>query len=241
MGRQLAWLSPAVVVVAGATLVASIAFVRRMLRHHDPLIPVGVLRDRTVTVASWLGFTLGVAVFALVGYLPTIVQTVLGIPATESGALLLALILGMMLTVFASASWIARTGRYRRLPAVGCALGAVALAALSGLDPTWGLVRTAAWVCLLGIGVGCFMQLVTTMAQDAVSAAHVGSATSTVSLVRELGVTIGAATIGSVLAAHTESATLFLVLAGILATGGAVSFLLPHKDFAAATGHLTGG
>jgi MFS family permease len=191
-------------------------------------------------VASWLGFTIGVAVFALVGYLPTIVQTVLGVRATASGALLLALIVGMMLTVFASGSWIARTGRYRRLPAVGCALGAAALGALSGLDPTWSLARTAAWVCLLGVGVGCFMQLVTTMAQDAVPTSHIGSATSTVSLVRELGVTIGAATIGGVLATHTESATLFLVLAGIMLTGGAVSFLLPHRDFAASPGHPTG-
>ena len=44
------------------------------------------------------------------------------------------------------------------------------------------------------------MMLVVTIAQDAVDAELVGSATSTVNLVRELGVTIGAATIGSVLA-----------------------------------------
>ena len=183
-----------------ATALCWALFVVRMLRHDDPLIPVGVLRNRLVVVACCLGFAVGAAVFALVGYIPTIVQEVLGMRPSSSGALLLALVLGMMLSTTTTAQWTARTGRYRRLPLAGCLTSAAALAWLSALDPTWSTWRTGVAIFVLGVGVGCFMMLVVTIAQDAVAAELVGSATSTVNLVRELGVTIGAATIGSVLA-----------------------------------------
>jgi MFS family permease len=218
-------------VLVAVTAIGGYAFARRMLRHHDPLIPVRVLRNRTVAVSSYLGFTVGVAVFALVGFLPTIVQTVLDVPATASGALVLALILGMMVTVFGSSAWIARTGRYRRLPLVGSVAATVAMVALSGLSASWSVLHTAAWVALLGAGVGCFMQLATTMAQEATPADHVGSATSTVSLCRELGVTIGAASIGAVLAASTDAGPVLLTLAVILASAGVASLLLPRHQF----------
>lgn len=213
------------------TVLATGVFVRRMLRHVDPLIPVGVLKDRTITVSTWLGLTIGVAVFALVGYLPTIVQTVLAVPATASGALLLALIVGMMASIFGTSALISRTGKYRRLPVLGCAVGAGAMTALSGLDASWSVLHTAAWVSVLGMGTGCYMQLVTTMAQDAAPREHVGSATSTVSLGRELGVTIGAASIGGALATQSDEGGLFLALAGVLALGAVVSLFLPHREF----------
>src|SRR3954452_2750195 len=122
-----------------------------MLHHPDPLIPVGVLRNRSVAVASGLGFVVGSACFALVGYVPTITESVLGLPPTASGALLLALVLGMMATTTTTAAWTARTGRYRRLPLVGCLIGATALALLAGLDRGWGVPRTAAAIALLGV------------------------------------------------------------------------------------------
>jgi EmrB/QacA subfamily drug resistance transporter len=231
VGPEGSWGQPAGAALL-LTVLASAVFVRRMLRHPDPLIPVGVLKDRTITVSTWLGLTIGVAVFALVGYLPTIVQTVLEVPATASGALLLALIVGMMATVFGTSALIARTGKYRRLPVFGCAVGAGAMVALSGLDATWSLLHTAVWVAVLGIGTGCYMQLVTTMAQDAAPAHHVGSATSTVSLGRELGVTIGAASIGSALATQADERGLFLTLAAVLVVGAVVSLLLPNHEFA---------
>ena len=229
------WLTPAGGGVAVVAVLASAVFVWRMLRHDDPLIPITVLRDRTIRVSSWLGFTVGAAVFALVGFLPTIVQTILEVPATASGALLLALILGMMASVFGTSALISRTGRYRRLPLVGCLVGAGAMLALSGLNAAWSLAHTAVWVGVLGVGTGCYMQLVTTMAQDAAPPELVGSATATVSLGRELGVTIGAASIGGALATRSDAGSLFLVLGGVLAVGALVSLLLPDHQFAAET------
>jgi EmrB/QacA subfamily drug resistance transporter len=230
-GHGFAWTSPTALVLAAGTLLASAAFVRRMLRHPDPLIPIGVLRNRSVAVASGLGFVVGSACFALVGYVPTVTEAVLGLPPTASGALLLALVLGMMATTTTTARWTARTGRYRRLPLVGCLVGAAALATMAGIDDGWGVPRTAAVIAVLGAGVGCFMQLATVIAQDAVPTALVGSATSTVSLVRELGATIGMAVIGTALSGRVLPVLppLFLALAGVLVLGALLSLMLPNR------------
>jgi EmrB/QacA subfamily drug resistance transporter len=230
-GHVFAWTSPAAPALVVATLLVTALFVRRMLRHPDPLIPIGVLRNRSVAVASGLGFVVGSACFALVGYVPTVTEAVLGLPSTASGALLLALVLGMMATTTTTAHWTARTGRYRRLPLVGCLVGAAALAALSGIDEAWGVARTAVAIAALGAGVGCFMQLVVTIAQDAVPSALVGSATSTVNLVRELGATIGMAVIGTALSGRVLPVLppLFIGLAAVLVLGALLSLLLPDR------------
>ncbi|WP_185736185.1 MFS transporter [Nocardioides sp. LS1] len=231
LGRELAWRSPWALAGVAVTSLCAGLFVVRMLRHQDPLIPVGVLRNRNVVIASCLGFAVGAAVFALVGYVPTIVQEVLSMRPASSGALLLALVMGMMVSTTTTARWTARTGRYRRLPLAGCATCAVALAYLAGLDDTWEPWQAAAGLFVLGVGVGCFMMLVVTVAQDAVSSDLVGSATSTVNLVRELGVTIGAATIGSVLAAGIAPRlpALFLTLAAVFVVGAGLSLMLPDR------------
>lgn len=238
---SLAGLALAVIAAAAGAL-----FVVRMLTHSDPLIPVGVLRNRTVAIASCLGFVLGAAVFGVVGYLPTVVQSVLGLRATMSGAVLLALVLGMMVTTTASGRWLSRTGRYRRLPLVGCALAAAAVGCLSGLDSSWTVLEAAAVIAVLGLGAGLFMQVITIAAQDAVEHDHVGSATSTVSLVRELGVTVGAAGIGAALAASGSAEGLaadvrtgvpgvFIALALVLLAGAVASLLLPDSHLSSST------
>jgi MFS family permease len=231
LGRELTWASPVALAGIVATSLCSVLFVVRMLRHRDPLIPIGVLKNRVVVIACSLGFAVGAAVFALVGYIPTIVQEVLSMKPASSGALLLALVLGMMVSTTTTARWTARTGRYRRLPLAGSLASGAALACLAELDPSWSTWRTGAVIFVLGVGVGCFMMLVVTIAQDAVAAELVGSATSTVNLVRELGVTIGAATIGSVLAVSISPVLpeLFLTLAGIFVVAAGLSLLLPAR------------
>ncbi|GAB7004825.1 MDR family MFS transporter [Nocardioides sp. AN3] len=240
-------LSPTTLAIVVATLVCAVAFAHRMLTHSDPLIPIGVLRNRTVAIASCIGLVNGAAVFGLVGYLPTVVQSVLGLRPTMSGAILLALVLGMMVSTMSTGRWTARTGHYRRLPLIGCLLGALAMAWLSRLDASWSIGHAAAAIALLGLGAGFFMQVVTIAAQDAAPAEHVGSATSTVSLVRELGVTVGAASIGAAFAAHGRGhdlgagvadavPTVFVALMLVLLAGAAVSLALPDRRLSSHVG-----
>jgi MFS family permease len=78
VGRELSWSSPVALLGIVTTSLCGLLFVVRMLRHADPLIPVGVLRNRGVVVACSLGFAIGIAVFALIGYVPPSSKRCLG-------------------------------------------------------------------------------------------------------------------------------------------------------------------
>jgi hypothetical protein len=84
---------------------------------------------------------------------------------------------------------------------------------------------------VLVVGAGCFMMLAVTIAQDAVVPELVGSATSTVNLVREVGVTIGAASIGGALVGTIGPVlpVLFLTLAAVFVVSAGLALLLPDR------------
>jgi MFS family permease len=128
-------------------------------------------------------------------------QAAFGLPATVAGLVILPLVLGLMSASMWSGRRTSRTGHYRRFPAAGCVLAAAGFAGMALIRPSSPPVLVALCAGLVGIGVGLFNQI-SVAVQDAVPARLVGTATSTVALVRELAVTVGAAALGGLLSAR---------------------------------------
>jgi hypothetical protein len=82
--------------VGGGAVVAAVLFVLVERRASEPIIPLALFRDRDFVLASAVGVTVGIAMFAAVAYLPTFLQMVGGVSATESGLLMLPIIAGML-------------------------------------------------------------------------------------------------------------------------------------------------
>jgi MFS family permease len=119
-----------------------------------------------------------------------------------AGTVILPLVLGILSASIWSGRRTARTGRYRRFPIAGCAIAAAGLAGLALVRTSTPPVVVGVCAGLVGVGVGVFGQVTNVAVQDAVPTRLVGTATSTVALVRELGVTLGAAALGGLLAAR---------------------------------------
>jgi EmrB/QacA subfamily drug resistance transporter len=199
------WSSPArwpLAAVAAASFVAFVAWCRR--REH-PIVPLWMFRNRTVVISSCLAFVVGAAVFGMVGYIPGLMQAAFGLPATVAGSVVLPMVLGIMVTSIYSGQRVARTGRYRSYPVFGSLFAAAGLLGLALLGPGTPVLAVAGYIGVLGLGVGCFNQVTTVAVQDAVPAAVVGTATAAITLVRELGVTIGAAALGGLLSSRLLS------------------------------------
>ena len=110
-------------------------------RHAaDPVIPLRLFRDPAFRIAAAISLIIGVAMFGAISYLPTYLQIVTGVSATNSGLLLLPLIGGLLVTSISSGRLIARTGRYKVYPVAGTALAAAGLYLLSTMG-----VRTSHW------------------------------------------------------------------------------------------------
>ena len=92
------------------------------LRAEEPLLPLRLFRNPTFTIATAIGLILGMGMFAALAFLPTFLQMSTGAGVTESGFLLLPMMVGVMITAIGSGIAITKTGRYKIFPVVGLAI-----------------------------------------------------------------------------------------------------------------------
>ena len=88
-------------------------------------------------------------------------------------------------------------GRAYLASAVLIVLLAVALALLSTMTPETSLVVTGGYLFLLGAGIGCALQLLVLIVQNALPDEQVGTATAANNFFREIGVSVGSALVGA--------------------------------------------
>jgi EmrB/QacA subfamily drug resistance transporter len=197
-GSQYAWTSATILTLTAATVAVAVAFVVIETRAAEPVIPMRLFHNRTFTVTTLLGLVVGAGLMGAIAYLPTYLQMAYGVDATESGLLLLPMVITMFATTIASGTIVTKTGRYKALPIAGTLIAAVGMFAMSTLDPATPLWQLCVDVGLLGAGLGLFMQIIVLAVQNAVSPHEIGTATSSNNLSRELGFTLGVAVLGTV-------------------------------------------
>ena len=199
LGGEWGWTSPQLLVLAVAVPLLAVAFVRRELVAPEPVLPLGLLRDRVVRLSAGVNFTSGVLIWCGIFFVPLFVQEVRGASPTRAGFTLMPLMFGAAVGTLTAGRYVERSGRIRSWPI----LGSVMMTAGAGLLATIGLGSTVvvvgAFALVLGLGVGFVMQPALLAAQNAAPVADLGTATSTVLVFRSLGSTIGIPIFGGIL------------------------------------------
>src|SRR5271166_5953811 len=177
-GTTYPWGSPAIITlgVAGALLLGIFAVVER--GATEPVLPLHLFSIRAFSVVSLVGFIVGFAMFGAITYLPAFFQIVHGESPTISGLQLVPLLAGMVIFSTASGLTISRTGRYRAFPIAGTALITVGLVLLSRMGIGTNPILAAFFMFVLGVGLGCVMQVLVLLVQNAVPYSELGVATS---------------------------------------------------------------
>ncbi len=197
-GPVLAWNAPELWLLLTLGLVSFVGFFIFEKRHPQPLLPLAFFRFRTFTLSVTLSFFVGLAMLGSISFLPIYLQEVRHFSPTMSGLELLYLLVGMLTMSILAGRRISHKQRYREFPIVGALLITVSLGWLSRLG-----ARTPMWhidgaLVLLGLGLGMTMQVLVLSAQLAIPHRHLGVATSTVTLFRSMGGTLGVAAFGAV-------------------------------------------
>ena len=201
-GQRYAWGSPEIAGLILATVGLSAALVLRERRAADPIVPLRLLRTRSVAVASSAQFLGTAALFSITVFVPLVLQAATGATPTEAGLLLAPAMLGITVSTALSGRAIARTGRYKRFPIAGLALitaSLVLLAALAADESRW---ATGAGLVVFGLGFGMVTQVLVVAVQNSVDRRELGVATATTGFFRALGGAVGAAVLGAVFAAQ---------------------------------------
>jgi EmrB/QacA subfamily drug resistance transporter len=197
-GTTYGWGSPQIVGLFAVAVVLIGTFVAIERRASEPILPLRLFRDRVFRVTSVIGLVVGFALFGSITYLPLFLQVVGGATPTGSGLQLLPLIGGLLLTSIASGQVISRTGHYRPFPIVGTAIMTVGLILLSTLSAHSSRLESSAFMFILGLGLGCVMQVLVLAVQNAVDYRDLGVATSGATLFRSIGGSVGTAVLGSI-------------------------------------------
>ena len=216
--------------LALAAVALLVAFVARERRAPEPILPLRLFRDPVFNVVSATLFLTTCAFFAAIVFVPLYLQEVLHVSATNSGALLLPLLLAATLSTTVAGRLISRTGRYKVFPIAGLALMSVALLLLSGMDANTSRTTAALFLVVFGLGFGMVSQILTVAVQNAVPPRDIGVATGSANLFRALGGSVGVAVFGALLADNHDLVdalhTIFLTAAPIAGAALLVALFL---------------
>jgi MFS family permease len=137
--------------------------------------------------------------FGGLAILPLYLQIVGGSSPTKAGLELLPLTLGIMTGSIFSGRIISKTGKYKMLPVAGTIILTISLALMTTLNADTAYWWIAILSYVFGVGLGGVLQPTVIAVQNAVSMKDLGVATSSVTLFRQLGATVGTAAFISIL------------------------------------------
>ncbi|GAA4610448.1 MDR family MFS transporter [Actinoallomurus liliacearum] len=197
-GTTYAWGSWQIVALGVATLVGLAGFIAWQKRATEPLMPLRIFAGhRNFPLALGMILVAGVVMFAGGLYLPLFQQTVQGASATNSGLLMVPMLVPVVIVSTVAGKVMSATGRYKIFPVLGAAFLTVGAALLATMDTETSRLVTCSYMVLIGLGLGCLMQMATTIAQNSVEMRDMGAAMSSTQLFRTLGGSLAVAAFGS--------------------------------------------
>jgi EmrB/QacA subfamily drug resistance transporter len=198
-GDRYAWTSPTILLLAGLGVGMLVAFFVVESRVEEPLIPLRLWRNPVFSVATGLEFLCGFSMFGSIVFLPLFLQTVVGASATNSGLLIMPLMIGLMVSSIVSGRIITRTGRYKVFPVVGMACMGVGCWLLSTMGVGTTRVESSVYMAVLGLGMGMVIQVMVLAVQNSVEHRDLGTATGVETFSRSMGASFGVAVYGAIL------------------------------------------
>ncbi|WP_052489088.1 MDR family MFS transporter [Streptomyces sp. 150FB] len=199
-GSTYAWTSWQILALGAVSIVGLALFILVEKRVSEPLLPLSVFTGHAnYPLAMIMTLAAGVVMFGAGLYLPLFQQNVQGASATNSGLLMLPMMIPVVIVSTIAGKVMSATGKYKIFPVVGTVFLTVGLGLLATMDADTSFLLTSLYMVLVGIGLGFTMQMAGTIAQNSVSLRDMGAAMSSANLFRTLGGSLGVAVFGSLL------------------------------------------
>jgi EmrB/QacA subfamily drug resistance transporter len=199
------WTDPTVGGFIAIAIVGIVLFLIAETRAKEPIIPLGMFRNRTYTASLVSTFFASFAFFGAVIFLPRWLQIVQGFTPTWSGLGMLPLMIGLIGSSIVSGVLVARTGRYKWLVVGSIAVMALSTLLMTNLRADTPLPIAWLWMFIAGLGVGPSFSVFTIIVQNAVPFHQLGVATSNLTFFRQIGGTVALALVGTVFGSEFQN------------------------------------
>jgi EmrB/QacA subfamily drug resistance transporter len=198
-GNEYPWSSPQIIGLFVVGVVMLVVFGLVETRASEPIIPLSLFRNRIVSVSVLALTLMAMGMFGTILFIPLFIQGVIGTTATQSGTVLMPMMIVMITSSIVGGQIISKTGRYKMIGVFGMCLMAVGLFLLSGMGPETDYLTVVRNMIVVGLGMGPTMPVFTLAAQNAVKMSQLGVVTALTQFSRSIGSTLGVAIFGSLL------------------------------------------
>ncbi|MBL1091429.1 MULTISPECIES: MFS transporter [Streptomyces] len=199
-GDKYDWLSWQTAAMVGGAVVLGAVFVFVETKAKEPIIPLRLFRNKTITLASMASLFVGIAMFTGTVFFSQYFQLARGKSPTMSGIMTIPMIGGLFVSSTVSGQIITKTGRWKAWLVSGGVLLTAGLGLLSTIRYDTEYWHIAIFMALMGLGIGMMMQNLVLATQNQVAPSDLGSASSVVTFFRSLGGAVGVSALGAVLA-----------------------------------------
>ncbi|MEV6673568.1 MDR family MFS transporter [Streptomyces sp. NPDC051162] len=199
-GKNYDWISWQTYAMVGGSIALGALFVLVESKAAEPIIPLRLFRNKTISLASIASLFVGVAMFSGTVFFSQYFQLARGKTPTMSGVMTIPMIGGLFISSTVSGQIITKTGRWKAWLVSGGVLLTAGLGLLGTMrydTPYWHL---AIYMALMGLGMGMMMQNLVLAAQNQVAPKDLGAASSVVTFFRSLGGAVGVSALGAVFA-----------------------------------------
>ncbi|MFE7778315.1 MFS transporter [Streptomyces sp. NPDC057445] len=199
-GDKYEWMSWQTYAMTGGAVLLGALFLLIESRASEPIIPLRLFRNRTITLASLASLFVGVAMFAGTVFFSQYFQLARDKSPTMSGVMTIPMIAGLFVSSTVSGMVITKTGRWKAWLVSGGVLLSGGLGLLGMIRYDTEYWRIAVFMAVMGLGLGMMMQNLVLCTQNQVAPQDLGSASSVVTFFRSLGGAVGVSALGAVLA-----------------------------------------
>ena len=179
----------------GTAAAATAAFLVRQRRARAPRMSLGLYSHPAFAMGSVVSITYGMGLFGSTYLVPIFMQTALGFPPSEAGAVLLPAGLVLAATI-PLAGRLADRVRPARQVGVGLALLAASFVAMGAVGPGTALGTLVALAAIGRVGLGLTMPALSLASMRGLAPAEIAQGASAVSLLRQLGGAVGVSVVG---------------------------------------------
>ncbi|MEU0040687.1 MFS transporter [Streptomyces sp. NPDC006333] len=198
-GDKYDWMSWQTAAMVGGAILLGAVFVLVESKASEPIIPLRLFRNRTITLSSLASLFVGVAMFTGTVFFSQYFQLARDKSPTMSGVMTIPMIGGLFIASTVSGQVITKTGRWKYWLVSGGALITAGLGLLGTIRYDTTYWHVAIFMALLGLGIGMTMQNLVLSTQNQVAPSDLGSASSTVTFFRSLGGAIGVSALGAIM------------------------------------------
>jgi EmrB/QacA subfamily drug resistance transporter len=214
------WAAQAVLVSFGVAAIALVLFVVVEQRVARPVLPVDLFRDGIFASVNFASFLLGFAGYSSLFLFSLFLQQVQGWSASQAGWRMAPVFAAMAAMASLFGRMTVRHGT-QRLMILGHLLIAASMLGMVVLSPATPYALVAPLFVLLGIGLGLAVPSTGAAVMESAPRERSGATSATMNALRQSGMTIGIALLGTVMRARAIA----VMATGLADRGGAAAVL----------------